>query len=357
MRTIKVYLKNHQQEAKKALDIFFDQELDSYKQIDPTLNSMGQEIRTLCLRGGKFTRSAITNISYHLSSSKALSDIFSATLAFELFHKFLLIHDDIIDRDLVRYAGPTLEAVYSKKFSLISDQSNLHVYPIGVAMISGDLLHGMSQKLITESNLKPKIKLKVLSVYPQILSEVIAGWKIQTDLNYQDINQVDEGNFLKGMELVSARYSFIWPLRLGQIMAGANKDQWRKELDLYGYHVGMAYQIQDDILGMFGDPNKTGKPVGNDYLQAKKSLLILRAFKLTDKKNQQFLLKTIGVNASPDDVKRASQIIIDTGSLKYSQNLAQDHIDKAKVELSKLKDSQYTQLLSSLADYVIKRDK
>jgi len=158
----------------------------------------------------------------------------------------------------------------------------------------------------------------------------------------------------------TGKYTYETPLHTGAILAGASDDDL-KALTEYAIPGGIAFQIQDDILGMFGDEYKIGKPADSDLSEGKKTLLIVKAFEKGDSLQKKILNKNLGSpKISSKDLREVRQIIIDTGSLEYSKKIALNLVNKAKERLQKYSHSNWIpegrEFLDGIADYMIKRD-
>jgi len=137
------------------------------------------------------------------------------------------------------------------------------------------------------------------------------------------------------------------------------KSELTKILTEYGQNVGMAFQLQDDILGMFGDTKETGKPVGNDLREGKKTVLLQRAYRAANEEDQKFLEKVCGKKFSENDLKRAQKIMVKTGALAIAQKMADEAAQKGLAALNQLSQEQQEsvegQVLKELAQFVVRR--
>jgi len=340
----------------RELKRFFADREKEYKNLDSLLFEMTVNVRKHVLRGGKRGRPFLCFLAYKLVGGIDNKAITRASISLELLHQFLLTHDDIVDRDEKRYGGPTLEMVYKDIFKRKFGVDENHPGK-ALAMIAGDLLEQLGYKALYSSEFGEKIVLEAAQEINKVAIETVAGWQIQYFQNFELISEANQKQFLKGMELVSAKYSFELPLMVGLILAG-KKQVYEKILTKYAYHVGMAYQIQDDILGVFGKSKKTGKPSGNDVREGKKTLLILKAYKNASSKEKEFMKKVIGTDLNSRELNQVREIIKTTGSFDESKKMAQDHIIKGKSVLEKLPrkaDKQAIEKFKQLADFAVKR--
>lgn len=329
-------LQQEKQITDRALAKFFSDQLVTAKKIDPELVSLTQEIALLATRGGKKTRSILTRIAYSLLGQDVTQAVVEASLFVELSHLFLLVHDDIADKDFVRYSGHTLEKVFESKFQK-RFSSHPDRLPLSMAMVSGDLIWVMAHELLSKSKLKPKVKSRVELIMSQTLKQVVTGWAMHQWQNHLSIEEVTSNQYLKGMRLVSGSYTFNGPLQVGLAVAENFDSRISSSLEAYADNAGIAFQIRDDILGVFGDPAKTGKPVGNDLREGKKTLLVLEAFSRGGESTKKLISTNLSSDLNTTQVEQIKQAIIDTGSLEASEKKAQEHVEIAIRALDQLK--------------------
>ena len=346
MESLAKFLYQEKQKTNLALEVFFDRVL-----ADPNRNSryldLNQGIKTLVLRGGKKARSSLSRLSYSLAGGKKQEEMLQASLYLELIHTFLLVHDDIADNDQVRYGGPTLEAAFKK---LNSDH-----YGRVLAMIAGDQIRTLADYALDSTEFSIETKNHVKSYMTEVLIDTIEGWLIQYHLNFEPIDINQENDFLKGLELVTSRYSFAAPLVVGVILARGD-EALISPLITYAHHTGIAFQIRDDILGVFGDSQQTGKPVGNDIREGKKTLLVLEAYKKSNTKQRKLMEKYLGYPLTQKQMGVIKEIIVETGSLDYSQQLASQHVAKAHKSLNVFEAKhEAIERLHQIADFVVNR--
>ncbi|HSW89998.1 MAG TPA: polyprenyl synthetase family protein [Patescibacteria group bacterium] len=333
---------------------FFEEQEKIAADIDDNLLHSLKELAVFSERGGKAIRAYLVEVGYELAQGKPSEDLVKAATAIDLHHKHILILDDIADRDEERYGGPTVEYSYRKYFA---DQDDSAHSAQVFAMLDGVWLGALARELLYESGFTSDKLIACTKLLNTLMyRDTLAGWQIHALECKQTLAQSTTEEFVKGLELVTARYTFEGPLKIGLILAGNTNKKVTIALEKYSKYVGTAFQIQDDILGLFGDSAKTGKPVGNDVREGKKTLLVQIAYQRTNEK--EFLESCVGnAKITPEDIAQVQKIVKDTGSLKYSQDLAQKYVSEGIETLSDLPDSESKQHLIDLARYVIKREK
>lgn len=266
-------------------------------------------------------------------------------LAVEVFHNFTLVHDDIMDNDDFRRGIPTVHRVFG----------------VPMAITAGDLMFAISFLEILDSQL---VGLPVDLVARSVRVLADAAKKVAEGQAYDmlfektwDVSPSDYLNmiYLKTSALIEAS------AKLGAIAAKA-KDEVIETMGDYGRLVGLAFQIRDDILGVFGDPSKTGKPVYNDLRRGKKTLLVIYAASKSQEA-RQLLSEIFSGNADEDKLRRAAELIKETGALQYAESLAASYSQLAIDKLVTLRDAGYVkdevayEALKELAAFSAEREK
>ncbi len=349
-------LPEYSKEVQATLVQFFARQEKQAAVIDASLEASLNMLRDFSLRGGKAIRSYLVKLAYDLAGGQPHRGLIKVAAAIDLHHKHILILDDIADRDQSRYGGPTIEWAYKKVFAKVSEgEHRARTF----AMMDGVWLGALARQLLYESGFEPGKLLICQEILNTLMfRDTLAGWQIHGLECDKKISQVTPQEFTKGLELVTARYTFEGPFKLGLALAGNKDPQLESVLTKYSQFVGTAFQIHDDILGLFGDTKKTGKPVGNDVREGKKTLLIQIAYKRAKKTDRAFLEKVCGkAKLTKKDISRVQKIVTQTGSLDYSLTLEKQMVEKGIAALNKLPASVPKQILIELAQFVVTRDK
>lgn len=334
MKTIVAFLEEQKRLCMPIMRDFVEDFERKYGPLTREYGELAHYLHDYLLRGGKWHRPALSLLTYQLFGGQAVEKVRKASLTTEIIHRFLLIHDDIIDQDMMRHGGPTLEKIYHDRFIQRYPQATDTIYSKAQAIVAGDVVAVLGSEIILQSNVDSATQLALWRAINQMILETAAGWQLQNEQNYMPIDAVSYDDFFKGMQLVSCQYSIMWPLRIGQLLAGRlDPSSWDQAIEAYGWNCGAAFQIVDDIIGMFGDEKETGKPSGHDYREGKKTFLVLKAYEQAQGQEREFLANTLGTHLSDDDLLRVKDLIVKTGSLDYSKKLAQEYTAKALVAL------------------------
>lgn len=341
------FLVGYRETSKKFFAKYFREKKKEAKRIDPLALDAIEKLEEY-IEGGKKVRGALTVLGYKALGGKKEKDIIPVSAAAEIIHSSLLIHDDFIDHDEVRRGKPTMHRVYAKGKS--------DHYGASIALIIGDVGLFLGHGLVAGSNFDPKERINALQELDRLL--INTGYGQILDVTFDEKEYLKWEEIFKVRKLKTADYTFTLPLKIGAIFAGA-KVKSLKAIESYGEPVGIAFQIKDDILGVFGDSKITGKSSESDIKAGKKTFLFAKAKEMASKKDKQFLEKWYGSNdLTKKRIEKIREIIKDSGALDYSVGLARKLIDRGKKNISEItKDESYKKILEDLADFMIQREK
>ena len=286
----------------------------------------GKRIRPICVLMGNELFAEINPDAYHVGA------------AIELFHTFTLIHDDIMDKAPLRRGMPTVHSQYGES----------------TALLAGDVM--LTQAYDYLARIRPDHIHKVLQLFNRTAREVCEGQ--QLDMDFEKLGSVSLDEYvnmitLKTSVLVAAS------LQLGAILGGAGEGN-QEHLYEFGKNLGIAFQVQDDYLDAFGDPEKFGKQVGGDIIANKKTFLMIHALETANEeqlKELNLLMQDEGVD-KVEKVNRVLQIFRDCKVDEWARELKEKYLQTA---LLHLEDAAVLNIrkkpLQELAGYLINRDK
>lgn len=261
-------------------------------------------------------------IGYFGYGKKATTGLYRSAVSLEFLHDFMLIHDDIIDKSETRRGKPSMHLLLNRK---IAGKKHIKFSGQDLAIVVGDVMYAMainSFLSVKENLLHKEMALKKLTEAAMYTG---GGEFIELIYGSKDISNITEQEINKIYDLKTANYTFASPLMIGATLAGAETREIKKIYN-YGISLGRAFQIKDDVLGMFGDEKKTGKSNLTDLKESKKTILIWLAYKLSDYKNKKEIRRILNKqNINRSDLKRMRHLVISSGAL-----------DKAKQEIDKL---------------------
>lgn len=341
---LSVSANNLDQEIEKILTDFLHQ----VEKINLKLVPFALGLISSC-KGGKRIRGVLVKLGYEIASSLTSfaprnDEVIRVGAAYEILHAAILIHDDIIDQSQLRRGKPTLYQALGGNH-----------YGVSQALAVGDVGLYLPIKLIADSNFLGEYKNKALSHFAQTIINTGWGEVLDVEIPHLGGNRV-ETDVLAIHSLKTAQYTVSGPLILGAILAGADEELLGM-LGMLGENLGIAFQIQDDILGVFGEEEELGKSVTSDIEEGKNTLLITEALKRANPKQRQILDKYYG-RGSRGGLEEVRKVFGETGSLDYSHQFGLKYVTQAKKIIPQVtKDSNMRKLLQDLADYLVERSK
>jgi len=321
-------------------------------------------IKDFTLRGGKRLRAFLVLIGYwSVDWGSDIEKIRYLMTGIEFLQSYLLVHDDIMDRDLVRRGGPTVHKWFSDKCfekRLIGDCKH---YGVSQAIVSGDYLETLAIYCFTKLELSRENLSKLLERYTRGLRLVSYGQYLDVLMSMKPLHSVCEKDVYTIHMLKTASYTVELPLHLGAIASEKYSDELLYELSRYALPAGIAFQMRDDILGLYGREEVTGKPMGSDVREKKKTLLVVKAYENASEEDRMFLEDVFDrrkrEEIGEEDVIRVQEIVKKTGAYDYVTKVMENEALKARNALyeSRLMNENAKKALLWLLEYFIKREK
>jgi len=351
LESLKILKKKFDLELERS----FDEAINDAKKKDIFILEALRYVKKTAMTGGKRLRPAFMFYGYLAANGQEREKMMRATVSIEFIHSFLLIHDDIIDRDIKRHNLDTVNFRYSKiGKNIFKTLDNVH-FGDSMAIIIGDMISAIGHKILFNSQFKAENIIKALIKLQDIISCTVVGEAQDVYIEYR--GKTSEKEVLKMYENKTAKYTIEGPLHLGAILAGTD-EKILNGLSRYAIPIGIAFQIQDDILGIFGSEEKLGKTVGSDISEGKQTLLVVKAKEKGNKEQKEMLNTLLGKkDLTKNEIKEFQNIIRATGSLDYANNLAKKLIIESKIELKNLQvNSEAKNFLLEIADYMVERE-
>ena len=353
-----IKLQNYKKLVDKEFETFFEKQLIESQKIDTSAYQMTKFLKEFNLRGGKRIRAALIFYGFKCFSNKKSNDkdLLKVSIAMELIQSFLLIHDDIIDRDDLRRGGATshkfFEEIGEKDFEFKANINEKKHFGTAMAIFAGDICIALANTILTK--IKIANKNKVIYEMNEIVKNTTFGQIIDVRSGYDNI--FSEKTTLKIYKLKTVDYSIELPLKIGAILAGATEKEIKK-IKKYAKLLGIAFNIQDDLLELFGEKKKFGKPMGSDLKEGKKTLVILKTLEKATKKEILFIKKKLGnKNISKKDIEKIKKMMIRTGAFDYCIKYGKNLIRKANIIIAKQDyKSEGKSFLIGIGDYLLKR--
>jgi geranylgeranyl pyrophosphate synthase len=310
-----------------------NEQLEIYRQkIDEDLQALPQSgnillfyepIRYINELPGKRIRPLLTLLS-GLSIGGDVDTLMPAATAVELLHNFSLVHDDIMDDDDLRRGKPTVHVKWD----------------MGTAILAGDGLLGLAYRRLLQT---PGVEdLQMVRHFTDAMLEICEGQAL--DKTFENSDSVSESEYLEMIEKKTATLIRL-SCQLGGIAAKGDTEQI-EHLVKFGYNIGMGFQIQDDLLDIYADEVKLGKPVGSDLVMQKKTIITIRLKQQTGQSD-----------FSGSSIEQFKHILQDSNILGDIRIMVDKYFNDAKKAANLLPKNQYSTLLRDIGSYIQNRDK
>lgn len=331
----------------ELLVAFLRKRVAELEQLDPGLVAVGGEVADLVATGGKHLRPAFVYWGHRATGADHDPAVLCPAAAVQLLHTFALLHDDVMDRSPERRGRASAYASLAAMHVREGLAGDAEWFGIGGAILAGDLAFVWADQMFDETPLPAAVLDRARRVFTTLRVEVMAGQYL--DMRLAGLPTGTEEDALRVALLKSGRYTVTRPLQLGAAIGGGGPglDQ---ALGRYGDAVGVAFQLRDDVLGVFGDPESTGKGDLDDLREGKRTVLLLRTLQRSSRGERAELTRIVGnPSLTPDAGDRARQIIVDSGALKDVEELIAQRREAADAALSEVASGAKS-ALSDLAD-------
>lgn len=308
--------------------------------------------------GGKLIRGVLTYLGYHLLKEDP-DYALGLSLAYEVFQTAILIHDDIIDNDNQRRGKDTVHYATSKKYSKYSnDEELVNHLSKSIAICVGDYGLFEASRILAKEYKNDTNFGKVLEYFSNIEVHTVEGEIIDTILPFNEKCNLKSNNLEEDImtiyRLKTAYYTIIGPLSLGVILAGGDHEKIA-DIEKFGEKIGIAFQIQDDILGIYSD--EIGKIKGSDIKEYKQTILYSHI--LDTEYKDEFLNVYGNNNLTEESIKKVQDLFIKSKSLQYAEDLMNEYYDESINMLYSINwiDFNKKELLKGFIEYLRNRNK
>lgn len=330
-----------------CLDAFLDRERSLLASVSHDTLPMHDAIADL-IAGGKRLRPSFCYWGWRAAGSTDSDAIVRAASSLELLQACALIHDDVMDGSDTRRGMPAVH----RRFAALHRGSEWHGSPenfgVGAAILVGDMCLSWADQMLLASGLDADALARGKAVYDEMRSELMAGQYL--DLLEQARGGGSRQRAMLVVRFKSAKYTIERPLHLGAALAGADSTTLTGLSD-YGLPLGEAFQLRDDLLGVFGDPVQTGKPAGDDLREGKRTVLVATALDNASPAQADELRRGLGdPGLDLAGVERLRAIITETGADTATEALIEQLLDASLRALDELRlDETSHRVLAGLA--------
>lgn len=289
--------------------------------------------------GGKRMRPLLVLAAYQMFKASEIEEALPLAYAVEVFHNFTLVHDDIMDDAPLRRGKPTVHTRWDAN----------------TAILSGDVMLIAAYESLMQFRGEPQLP-RLIRVFNRVAREVCEGQ--QLDMNFEKSEFVTIEDYIRMIELKTA-VLLGGSLEMGAIGGGAKEDDIM-HLSEFGRYMGIAFQLQDDLLDTFGDPEKFGKKIGGDIVQNKKTFLILKALEVGNAAQVEALKKlmTTPPNGEKEKIETVTQLLLALDIPQHAAAKRDEYRDIAFGHLERVDTrDEEKQLLYDMTEWVISREK
>jgi len=329
-----VEIKQLKKKIEFYLESFFQEKEKEFRESEVFKEAV-KKIKEITLTGGKRIRPIIFFLSFSAFSSKKKEEALKTSIFLELIHSYLLIHDDIIDNDTLRRNKPTTWYSYEQYLKKMGLKKNQEKMAKDLAIIAGDLACSWAYQILSQSKFAEELKIKGIAKLNEMLEKVIEGQFLDILLPLK--KKIKKSQVLRAYLLKTASYTFQHPFQIGAILAGLSP-QKAEEFSSFALPLGIAFQIQDDILGLWAKEKEIGKPLATDLREGKRTLLWYFASQKIKKRDKNFLQSLIGKKRlRKEEIEKAREIFSSSLALAKSKKLSQQLINQSEEKILSLK--------------------
>jgi geranylgeranyl diphosphate synthase, type I len=316
-----------------ALDEHLDHQREVLAELGPPMGPLVDAIAEL-LAGGKRLRAAFLYWGWRACGGPDDEAVVRAASAMELFQAAALLHDDVMDNSDLRRGHPTAHRAFARVHQQQDWNGDPHRFGGAAAILAGDLCLNWTDEAFATSGLPAPGLARARAEFDRMRTQLMGGQYLDMlegargwgDLDYQE--RLDSCRTV--IRYKSARYSVEHPLLIGARAGGASPEA-QAALRCYGSHLGEAFQLRDDVLGVFGDPTETGKPAGDDLREGKHTVLVAHTLQHADDDGAALVAASLG---DPDldeaGVSACREVIVSSGALVMTEAMISENAGRAR---------------------------
>ena len=332
----------------KALAGFLADQRGRLAAIDEALLPVAEAVEAFVLRGGKRLRPAFAYWGYRGAGGVDSDEVVASLAALELVQASALIHDDLIDRSDTRRGEPALHRRFAAWHRAAGWSGDSGAFGEAAAILLGDLCLVWSDELLHNGGLDPAVVARARPIFDEMRTEVTVGQYLDVLTQVTGDTSIERAG--KVARYKSAKYTVERPLLLGAALAGAPA-AIVTAYSGYGLPLGEAFQLRDDVLGVFGDPAQTGKPAGDDLREGKRTYLVAAAVEAADDAGRAVLTQRLGdPELDRAGIDQLREIIAASGALARTERRIAELTERALAALAGVElDGEAHEVLVELA--------
>ncbi|GIJ79718.1 geranylgeranyl pyrophosphate synthase [Micromonospora phaseoli] len=329
-----VYTRDLVSAVDQTLADFMATEVDALAEIDAAMGGFAATARDCVLAGGKRVRPTFAYWGWRgaVGGNAPVTPVLPALATLELLHTFALVHDDVMDASATRRGRPTAHVAMAAQHAEAGRNGDSGRFGEAVAVLIGDLCMVWADQLLARADLPADRLIEVRRGYDRMRVETVAGQYLDV-LGETDPENWSVERALRVARYKTASYTVQRPLLFGASLAGiGGDDPLLTAYTRYGLAVGEAFQLCDDLLGVYGDPTTTGKPAGDDLRTGKPTALLMMARELATPAQLRVLDRGDRLTGAPD-VTQLAEVMVDTGAVGRIERMIDERVEDALTAL------------------------
>ena len=312
--------------VQKALDAFVAAQVPRLDGVSEDLGPLTDALGDL-VAGGKRLRPAFCWWGYRGAGGADTEEVVVAAAALELFQACALIHDDVMDGSDTRRGAPAAHRRFASAHRAHGWSGDPEAFGAGAAILLGDLALTWSDEMLMTSGVPDAVLRPAKAVFDEMRTELMGGQYL--DLLEQARGGGSVERALRVARYKSAKYTVEKPLHLGAALAGAGRDL-ALAYSRFGLPLGEAFQLRDDVLGVFGDPSQTGKPAGDDLREGKRTALVAMALERATPAQAAVVRRHLGdPRLSDEGLAALRAVLTETGACRRVEALIAERLATA----------------------------
>jgi len=352
-------LKSLREQVEAQLKDFLSKQSEYFTSIAPELEPAATSLTAFVVNGGKRFRPLFAAVGAMGAGSQLSAAEFRAFASLELLQACALVHDDLMDASDTRRGEPAIHKLFESMHETENYQGKATQFGLSAAVLIGDLALIWSDQMLNSSGIKNESLLAALSVHDEMRVELIAGQYLDVFEQARGTQSVAQA--LNIARYKSAKYTIERPLHLGAAIAIPDETKRAQIVSIYsefGLPLGEAFQLRDDLLGVFGDPKVTGKPAGDDLREGKRTVLMAMTHdRISGPAEAEFRQEFGNPDISESAIARLQEIISETGAAMHVEDLIEELTSTALEALNRDEIvPQARELLTEMAIIATKRN-
>jgi len=356
----KNYLKTVKSTVDSKIEKILADEISKAKQTYPEhIVNIFDTYADVARRGGKRLRAAMVYATYKMLGGQNDENAYDLGVVIELVHAYILVLDDFIDKSPNRRGGPTAHEMIKAQLTEFESDDKDH-YGNSFASIAAIMGSHLAFRLVTELDIPAETKNRLNKKIHETI--ITTGYGEILDVYASLTQNISEKEITNMLKWKTSTYTFENPMHVGAILAGVEDPQIFETISKFSLPLGIAFQVKDDMLAIFGETTETGKSNLDDLKEGKITLLMQHCLENgTDEQKEQIKAMLGNIYIDENDLEIVRAILLESGSQDYAMSMAENYINMAKNvvehEFPKASSDEEKRFLLGIAEYILARNK